>query len=161
MHHLQSATRFSPVEVWETHDPWIVERIELAQDSAGAGRYRGGLGLDFVFLMREELNLTAVIERTKNLAPGLLGGGAGRANGATLSYPDGRQVAVAKATRVRLPSGTRVELRTGGGGGYGDPRLRERDAVLEDLREGYVSEQQARSLYPHAFPPDAGEAAPD
>jgi N-methylhydantoinase B len=161
MHHLQSATRFSPVEVWETHDPWIVERIELAQDSAGAGRYRGGLGLDFVFLVREELNLTAVIERTKNQAPGLLGGGAGRANGATLSYPDGRQVAVAKATRVRLPSGTRVELRTGGGGGYGDPRLRERDAVLEDLREGYVSEQQARSLYPHAFPPDAGEAAPD
>ena len=70
MHHLQSATRFSPVEVWEARDPWLVERVELAPNSGGPGRYRGGLGLDFDFHVLEDLNITAVIERTQNPPPG-------------------------------------------------------------------------------------------
>ena len=151
MHHLQSATRFSPVELWEVRDPWIVEKVELATDSGGPGKYRGGLGLDFTFLVLEDLNITAVIERTKNAAPGLVGGGEGRANGATLVYEDGRRVEIAKDTRVPLPKGTRVELRCGGGGGFGDPAERDPVAVHADLREGYVSEQEARRWYPHAF----------
>jgi len=151
MHHLQSATRFSPVEVWESRDPWLVERIELAPDSGGPGRHRGGLGLDFVFLVLEQLNITSVIERTKNPPPGLAGGGEGRANGATIEYPDGRRVAVAKDTRVPLPEGTRVELRCGGGGGFGPPEERDPAAVLADLREGYISDDHARRWYPHAL----------
>jgi N-methylhydantoinase B len=151
MHHLQSATRFSPVELWEVRDPWIVEKVELAADSGGPGKYRGGLGLDFTFRVLEDLNITAVIERTKNAAPGLVGGGEGRANGATLVYQDGRRVAIAKDTRVPLPKGTVVELRCGGGGGFGDPAERDRAAVLADVREGYVSEEHARRWYPQAF----------
>jgi N-methylhydantoinase B len=151
MHHLQSATRFSPVELWEVRDPWIVEKVELATDSSGPGKYRGGLGLDFTFRVLEDLNITAVIERTKNAAPGLVGGGEGRANGATLVYEDGRRVEIAKDTRVPLPKGTLVELRCGGGGGFGDPAERDPAAVLTDVREGYVSEEHARRWYPHAF----------
>lgn len=147
MHHLQSATRFSPVEVWEARNPWLVERIELAPDSGGAGRYQGGLGLDFVFVVLEDLNITAVVERTKNPPPGLAGGSAGRANAAALVYPDGHRREIGKATRVRLPRGTRVELRTGGGGGFGDPDDRETEAVLADLREGYLSAGHARAVY--------------
>jgi N-methylhydantoinase B len=151
MHHLQSATRFSPVEVWEARDPWLVERVELAPDSGGPGRFRGGLGLDFDFHVLEDLNITAVIERTKNPPPGLVGGGEGRANSATISYEDGRRVAIAKDTRVPLARGTRVELRSGGGGGFGDPAGRDPAAVLADLREGYVTEEHARRWYPQAF----------
>jgi N-methylhydantoinase B len=151
MHHLQSATRFSPVEVWETRDPWLVERCELAPDSGGPGRLRGGLGMDFVFLVLEDLNITAVIERTKNAGPGLAGGGKGRANGATLEFPDGRRIEIAKCTRVALPAGTRVELRCGGGGGFGDPTEREPDAIRVDLREGYVTEAHARRWYPQGI----------
>jgi N-methylhydantoinase B len=151
MHHLQSATRFSPVEVWEVRDPWIVERVELATDSGGPGRYRGGLGLDFTFRVLEDLNITVVIERTKNAAPGLAGGGEGRPNGATLVYGDGRRVEISKDTRVPLPKGTVIELRCGGGGGFGEPAKRDVTAVRADLREGYVSEEHARRWYAHAF----------
>jgi N-methylhydantoinase B len=151
MHHLQSATRFSPVEVWEARDPWLVERVELAPDSGGPGRFRGGLGLDFDFHVLEDLNITAVIERTKNPPPGLVGGGEGRANSATIAYEDGRRVAIAKDTRVPLARGTRLELRSGGGGGFGDPAGRDPAAVLSDLREGYVTEEHARRWYPQAF----------
>jgi N-methylhydantoinase B len=150
MHHLQSATRFSPVEVWEARDPWIVERVELASDSGGPGRHRGGLGVDFTFRVLEDLNITVVIERTKNAAPGLAGGGEGRPNGATLVYEDGRHVAISKDTRVPLPKGTVVELRCGGGGGFGEPAERDVAAVQLDLHEGLISEEHARRWYPHA-----------
>ena len=44
MHHSEAATRFSPVEVWEAKNPWLIERFELAPDSCGPGGNRGGLG---------------------------------------------------------------------------------------------------------------------
>jgi N-methylhydantoinase B len=148
MHHLQSATRFSPVEVWETRDPWLVERCELSPDSGGPGCYRGGLGMDFVFCVLEDLYITAVIERTKHAGPGLAGGCEGRANGATIEYPDGRRIEIAKCTRIALPKGTRVELRCGGGGGFGDSAARNPEAVLADLRDGYITEAHAFDWYP-------------
>jgi N-methylhydantoinase B len=92
-----------------------------------------------------------VIERTKNAAPGLAGGGKGRRNGATLVYEDGRRVEISKDTRVPLPKGTVVELRCGGGGGFGEPAERDVAAVHADVREGYVSQEHARRWYPHAF----------
>src|SRR5205814_56822 len=105
-----------------------------------------------VFLVLEDLYITAVIERTKNPPLGLAGGGEGRANAARLVFPDGRRVAIAKDTRVPLPKGTRVELYCGGGGGFGNPEERDVAAVLDDLCEGYVSEAHARRWYPHAAP---------
>ncbi len=151
MHHLQSGTRFSPAEVWEARNPLLVERIELAPDSGGPGRHRGGLGVDLSFRVLEDLQLTSVIERTKNEPLGLAGGGEGRSNGATLVYLDGRSVEISKHTRLHLPRGTTVELRAGGGGGFGDPGERDAAAVHTDVREGYVTREQALRLYPHAF----------
>jgi N-methylhydantoinase B len=52
-----------------------------------------------------------------------------------------------------MPRGTLLELRTGGGGGYGDPAERDPEAVRADMREGYVSEERARLEYPHVFTP--------
>ena len=49
MHHAEAATRFSPTEVWEAKNPWLIEQVELAPDSCGPGRYRGGLGVDMHF----------------------------------------------------------------------------------------------------------------
>jgi N-methylhydantoinase B len=50
-----------------------------------------------------------------------------------------------------VPKGATLELFTGGGGGYGSPASRDPEAVRRDVREGYVSEQHARTHYPHAF----------
>ncbi len=74
IHHAEAATRFSPTEVWESKNPWLLEKIELRTDSGGAGRFRGGLGVDMHFRMLEDCYVTAAIERTKNAPWGLEGG---------------------------------------------------------------------------------------
>lgn len=147
LHTSEAASRFAPIEVWEQKNPWTVERVELAADSGGPGRHRGGLGVDFVFRMLEDCYLTSAVERTRTAPWGLEGGGEARPNSVTVVYPDGRKVQLAKITRVPLPAGTLVELRTGGGGGYGDPADRTPAAIAADLLAGYVSIEHARSAY--------------
>lgn len=151
MHIGESATRFSPIEVWETKNPWVVERVELAPDSGGPGRHRGGPGVDFHFRVLEDCYVTPHIERSRFPAWGLEGGGSGRPNLGILRYPDGSQRTFAKATRMKVPKGAVLELQTGGGGGYGPPHERDPAAVLADLRDGLVSVDRARSDYPQAF----------
>jgi N-methylhydantoinase B len=152
IHHGEAATRFSPVEVWEARNPWLLEKVELAPDSGGAGRHRGGLGVDMFFHLLEDSYATTVVERTKNAPWGLEGGLAGRPNAVVLRRPGGRTEPLkGKNTRLFLPKGSTVELYNGGGGGYGPPSERDADAVRADLREGYVSEEAARRDYPHAF----------
>jgi len=153
MHVAESATRIAPAEVWETRNPWLVERSELAIDSGGAGAYRGGNGLDWDVRLLEDAELTSVIDRTLTPPAGLAGGAEARPNGARLRLPDGTRVPCAKATRLAAPAGSVLELETGGGGGFGDPAARDPRAVAADVREGYVSEERARLDYPHAFTP--------
>jgi N-methylhydantoinase B len=152
MHHAESATRVTPTEVWEARNPWLVERVQLIPDSGGAGRQRGGLGVEYRFRALADQWLTAVIERTRTAPPGLAGGHPASPNAAALVGPDGARRPLSKATRVGVAEGAVVELRTGGGGGYGPPRERSAEAVHADLREGYVSQALARRDYPHAFP---------
>ncbi|MGC8473551.1 MAG: hydantoinase B/oxoprolinase family protein [Candidatus Dormibacteria bacterium] len=148
LHHAESATRFAPIEVWEARNPWLVEKVELAADSGGAGRHRGGLGVDMWFRMLEDAWVTSAVDR-KDTAPwGLAGGGEGRVNSVTIRYPDGTTRVVGKATRLFLPKGTRLELATGGGGGYGKASARELAEVQRDVTEGYVTAERARELYP-------------
>lgn len=151
LHHIEAATRFAPLEVWEQRNPWLMERCELATDSGGPGRHRGGLGPDMVFHLLEDTYAISTIERTKNPPWGLAGGLPGRPNGGELRLPDGTITPVAKATGLPLPKGSTFTIRCGGGGGYGPPFERDPDAVLSDVREGYVSEEAAREHYPHAF----------
>jgi N-methylhydantoinase B len=151
IHFMEAATRMAPVEVWEAKNPWLFERLELAPDSGGAGAFRGGLGPDIFVRQLEDVWCTSTLERTKTPPVGLAGGLAGRANAGTIRYPDGRREPIAKATALPLPRGTVYELRCGGGGGWGAPAGRNPAAVLEDVREGYVSEDAARRDYPHAF----------
>lgn len=151
LHISESATRFAPLEVWESRNPWITERMELAADSCGPGQWRGGPGIDFEFTFTEAVNMTAAIERARSAPWGLAGGGAARPNGASAVWPDGTRRDFTKVTRLPLPAGTRFTLRTGGGGGWGPPAARPVEAVRADLRDGYITEGFARRHYPHAF----------
>jgi N-methylhydantoinase B len=150
MHVSESATRIPPTEVWEANNPWLIEKIELASDSGGPGKFRGGLGLDIAFRALEDCWVTAVIERTENAPWGLMGGVTGRANGAILR-DDSKQQRVAKATRLQVRAGAVLELHTGGGGGFGSATDRDTAAVQADLADGYISREQARACYPHAL----------
>ena len=151
LHHGESATRFSPTEVWESRNPWMLERVELLPDSCGPGKHRGGLGIQMFFEMLEDSYVTSVIERTKTAPWGLEGGGEARPNGSLLRLADGSTRPIAKATRVFVPKGARMELYCGGGGGYGPPSERDSERVHSDVREGYTTEEHARRHYPHAF----------
>lgn len=151
LHIAESATRFSPVEVWESRNPWVVEKMELAEDSCGPGEYRGGPGVDFHFRMLEDTYVTTAVERTKTAPWGLEGGGSGRPNGAAVITPEGEVIDKPKATRLSAKKGGLIRLRTGGGGGYGDPKQRPVEAVKKDLKAGYITEAFARAHYPQAF----------
>ncbi len=150
-HHVAAATRLAPLEAWEARYPWIMERCELACDSGGPGRHRGGLGLDLVFRFLEDAFAVSTVDRTKQPPWGLAGGLPGRANAGELRRPDGTVIPLAKATGVPIARGSVVTFRSGGGGGYGPPEERDPGAVHVDVREGYVSEAAAREHYPHAF----------
>ena len=151
MHIAESSARLTSSEVWEVRNPWLMDRVELNPDTGGPGMHRGGLGMIMNFRILEDTYVTASLERTKTPPWGLCGGLAGVPNDTIVTFPDGTRQRIAKVTGLMLPEGSVLELRCGGGGGYGRPADRDPHAVREDLREGYVTETQARKHYPHAF----------
>jgi N-methylhydantoinase B len=159
MHISGSGIRYTPAEVIEARFPISVRRFELAPDSAGAGRRRGGLGLDVEYEFEADAFCTAIMERSKVPPWGLFAGESARPNLMRVRFPDGHAEEHGKATALPLPKGTVVELHTGGGGGYGPPADRDTEPILEDLREGYVTEHAARLAYPHAFTETKGPIA--
>jgi N-methylhydantoinase B len=151
MHISESATRLTPTEVREAKSPILVSAVELIPDSGGAGAARGGLGVAYTFRSLEDMWATTVVERTRVKPWGLSGGEPGTCNSVAVTTPDGASRTLAKATRVALPKGSELTLRTGGGGGFGPAEQRPADAVLADVRDGYLTESGARAAYPHAF----------
>ena len=151
MHHSESATQLTSVEVSEVHTPWIVRQLALAPDSGGAGTFRGGLGVDIDYQFVEPSFATVTLERSKSPPTGLAGGLAGRPN--LLVSVDGTAEAPMpqKATRHPLPAGTTLRYRTGGGGGWGPPAERDDARVADDLRLGYISEAYAERHHPGAL----------
>ena len=154
----------TPVEVWETRHPFLIEEFALATDSGGSGRYRGGPGMNIRYRILRDSFVTAVVERTKTPPWGLFGGDAGRPNRWLIERPDATVAeGPGKVTSLKLPAGTVVEMQSGGGGGYGPADERPGADVERDVREGYISADCAQRAYPHALtastqPTDAGIA---
>lgn len=155
LHITASGMRSTPVEVWEARRPMLLEQFEYAQDSGGAGRFRGGLGTNVHYRALRDCNLTAAWERTKTPPWGLHGGREARPNSFRIRYPDGSSKNYCKVTGLQVPAGAVIEVHTGGGGGFGPPEQRSPGEVHSDLREGYISEEAARRDYPHAFSADS------
>ena len=149
MHHAESATRFAPAEVWENRNPWLINRVELIQDSCGAGKNRGGLGVYFEITMLEDTFATTVCERVKFPPWGLNGGKEALSNNCFVIDQDEKSIEVPKATRIPITKGKRILLQCGGGGGYGDPKERETAKVLDDYKQGYISENYIEKYYPN------------
>ena len=148
LHHAESATRFAPAEVWENRNPWLVNRVELIQDSCGAGQYRGGLGVNFEITMLEDTFATTVCERTKLPPWGLNGGMEGLPNSCSIVSEDGTSKEVSKATRVPFTKGKKILLQCGGGGGYGNPKDRSEEKIIDDYKQEYISKSHVEKYYP-------------
>ena len=89
IHHGEASTRFSPTEVWEAKNPWLLEKVELAPDRAGPGGTAAASASTFFFHALQDCYVTSAVERTKNAPWGLEGGGFARPNGAALARADG------------------------------------------------------------------------
>ncbi len=135
-----STARNNPVEVVESRIPSIrVLRYGLRQDSGGAGRFRGGLGLERSYQFLDDGYITFSLERKATPPWGLWGGAEGAVNDVEIVSPNGETRHVRKETQHLIAAGEIVHTRTGGGGGFGPPSERDPEAVRRDVREGYVS----------------------
>ena len=138
------------MELWEAKCPWLIESYEMAADSGGAGKHSGGCGVNLEWKILEECSFTSTIEQTKHEVFGLDGGLPGRSNRAEMVI-DGEVKPFTKGTGLKAPKGCTIRVKSGGGGGHGDPAKRDVEKVKSDLRAGYISEDYARKYYPHAF----------
>jgi N-methylhydantoinase B len=140
-------TENAPVEETERGYPVRVERLELVENSEGAGRFRGGLGLrkDYYF-PGGPTTFTVLADRDREGPWGAFGGLAGRPAEYVLN-PDGEARRLGSKSTVELQAGDVVSYRTCGGGGYGPPEERDPELVLRDVVEGKVSVERAREVY--------------
>lgn len=145
--HFQN-TANSPIEELESEIPLYVRRYELIQDSAGAGRTRGGLGVrrDMEFY-DHEASFSLLTERSKSTPWGLFGGdSARRAHYLRNPESDAPHELNSKST-TQLDANDVASVQTPGGGGYGDPADRPVEDVLEDVKNGKISVAAAREEY--------------
>jgi len=146
--HVVPDSRNLPTEFSEARFPFIVERLGLACDSGGAGRFRGGLGYEKHMRMRKDAHFMSIADRSILACWGVNGGRAGRPFEVVIDAegPNERRVdALADAEPVR--AGELIRIRTTGGGGWGDPLTRPYDDVLRDVSWGKVSVEGAYDDY--------------
>ncbi|TMA13091.1 MAG: hydantoinase B/oxoprolinase family protein [Deltaproteobacteria bacterium] len=149
----QGDVRNTPIELLESRYPLFFEKFSLREDSGGAGRYRGGLGVELAVRSRYPALVNFNLERTKCAPWGLWGGKPGTIYETNVrSAPDAPWVSVKKQTRYPISPESRVVFLTAGGGGWGNPLERDPEAVAADVREGYISSEAAvdygGALYP-------------
>jgi len=144
----QGDVRNGPIESLEQRFPVIVEKRMMRTDSGGAGQFRGGLGLDVQVrnLVTGRWNLT---QTGRHRVPpwGLWGGHTGGKPERLLRKPGENDWSSVNANWLQVPPETRAVVRSAGGGGWGDPLARDPLRVIEDIRDGMVSIEAAKSEY--------------
>jgi N-methylhydantoinase B len=135
-----------PAEAMEMEAPIRLHRVGLRRDSGGAGEYRGGLGVVREYeILSDGVTFTHRGERHYSAAPGLKGGLPGASARSVIRRSDGTEEVIPSKVLTMLNRGDRVIVETPGGGGYGDPSRR--SLVAEDVANGKVSDEAARSTY--------------
>ncbi|MBI5480196.1 MAG: hydantoinase B/oxoprolinase family protein [Deltaproteobacteria bacterium] len=146
-------------EMFEQQTPHRIVKHELATDSAGAGRWRGGLGVDTEFIVgSDDTQLVTFGDGDVVPAFGLHGGGQGTLNVIELQKPDGSKYRTTSKDLVTgVPKGTVYRQHAGGGGGFGEPRARPAEQVAREVRDGVISAEAARRDYGVALVPGGFE----
>jgi N-methylhydantoinase B len=138
-----------PIEITETRYGVTVDQYAFHNEDGGAGEYRGGKGVVLDYrAVGDEVFLTGTFGRHKFMPWGLNGGHDGSPNSISVIRKDGRvEGPFGKVARLRLAKGDVARLVTATGGGYGDPRRRPPAKVASDVRDGYVTAEQAERFY--------------
>jgi N-methylhydantoinase B/oxoprolinase/acetone carboxylase alpha subunit len=143
------------MEVWETRYPVEFVSYSLVPDSGGAGKYRGGLGTEKRFRVLCETRISGISDHHLSGARGVGGGHEGLPNGFAVERSSSRiplqemfgLPSPSKFWNLPLEPGDVFVSIQGGGGGYGHPLERSSAALEIDVREGYVTEEEAFRLY--------------
>lgn len=143
-------TQTQPFEILESHYPVLFEDARIRNGSAGAGEFRGGFGISYrAKLRRGEATVSFMMDHGKFPPFALAGGRTGAMTeidicqgGAVTQSPH-----VSKGAGYVLQPGDWVEVRTPGGGGWGDPRQRDRERVARDVARGYITSEEAQADY--------------
>ena len=144
-----SNTMNSPIEQLEMRFPIMIDRYELIPDTGGAGKYRGGLGARRVTRIVDHTAMIATCcERAKSAPFGLYGGRPGAVSKIHLIDNEGNKTPVkGKGPSFPVAAGGEIWYDVAGSGGYGDPSQRDREALRQDVINGYVSEESAARDY--------------
>jgi N-methylhydantoinase B len=144
----QGDVRNAPIESIEQKCPVIVEERGLIPDTAGPGKFRGGLGLRLQVKALEEGRWGLPPHRRNTYPPwGLWGGKIGRGGSNWVKTPEDKEWQQTGIYRLPVGKGTVIRAQTTGGGGWGDPLERDPQLVLTDVLNHYVSKQGARDDY--------------
>jgi N-methylhydantoinase B len=141
-----SNLHIAPIEILESEFPCRITRFELLPDSGGPGEWRGGLAMQREYEMLESASIVRRFDKARFAPDGLAGGKPGTAARFVmqLGTPDEREM---PPGRYEMRAGDRFLLQTAGGGGYGDPKQRDRGAIARDIAEGYITAQAAKADY--------------
>jgi len=137
----------TPIEVLESEFPCRITRFDIVPDSGGAGRWRGGLAVQREYELLEDATVIRRFNKTKFPPKGVDGGKAGARARFVVRTGTDKEFETKASARVEMFSGERFLLQSAGGGGYGDPRQRDRAALAHDLAEGYVTKEAATRDY--------------
>ncbi|AWJ91504.1 hydantoin utilization protein B (plasmid) [Azospirillum baldaniorum] len=151
-----STATIPPVEILEAAYPVMFTQWALRPDSAGAGLHRGGLGAVYEIEALTAADVFLLGERGVFAPFGVAGGTPAALNRFVWQSDEGEKSPplASKVTDVKIRDGQRVRLETPGGGGWGDPRRRDAEAVARDVRLGYLGIDAARSAYGVALTDD-------
>jgi len=141
-------TRNGPVESIEQTYPLLVESYTLMPDSEGAGEHRGGVGLRRSFrVLGDQIRVTLSSDRAKYAPWGLFGGQPASKSRCVVNGPDESRRTLPSKVTTDIGHDLVLETTTPGGGGWGDPRKRDANAVLRDVIAGLVTPGRAHDVY--------------
>ena len=137
-----------PVEVAESEFPIVIERYGLVPDTGGAGEHRGGLAIERVWrCLTPDTSLIVRSDRADRPPYGLADGEPGAMSSNVLQHPDGTEETLPAMFSITIDEGDVYVHRTAGGGGWGDPFVRDPGEVAADVANGKVSPAAARERY--------------
>jgi len=144
----QGDVKNTPIELQELYYPLLYECHALRTDSGGAGKFRGGIGVEVKVKPLENCFLSRNTDRIKCAPWGLLGGAEAAVNETIIQRNGKTETLPGKFSHLLVQRGETVTFLTAGGGGYGKPDERGVEAIKRDIHLGYVSEEKAKQLYP-------------
>jgi N-methylhydantoinase B len=143
----QGDVKNTPIELQELYYPLFYECHAIRPDSGGAGKFRGGTGVEVKVRPLEDFYLSRNTDRIKCPPWGFLGGQEGQTNRTFIRRNGKEEELPGKFSRVPVRPGETVTILTAGGGGYGDPSERDTERVKRDIELGYVSREHAQRAY--------------